>query len=113
MSRLNNSVHLIGRLGTEPEIRDYEGGKRKATFSLATNEVYYNNKNEKVNDTTWHQIVVWGKKVDIVERFLQKGSEVAVEGRLQRRSYEKEGVKRYVTEINLNELQMIGPKVNG
>lgn len=110
MTSLKNSVQLIGRLGTDPQVRDFESGKQMATFSLATNETYYNNKGEKVTDTQWHNIVVWGKKAKIVDDYLKKGSEIALEGKLVNRSYEKEGEKRYVTEIVLNELLMIDKK---
>ena len=110
MSTLKNSVQLIGRLGNDPQIKSFESGKKMASFSLATNEVYYNNKGEKVEDTQWHNVVVWGKKVDVVENYLKKGSEIAMEGKLVNRSYEKDGQKRYLTEISLNELQMLGAK---
>ena len=110
MKRLKNSVQLIGRLGNDPEVRTFESGKKMANFSLATNETFFNNKGEKVTDTQWHNIVVWGKKADIVENYLKKGSEIAVEGKLINRSYEKEGEKKYITEISLNELLMLGKK---
>lgn len=110
MSTLKNKVQLIGRLGNNPEVRNFESGKTMATFSMATNEVYYNNKGEKVEDTQWHNIVVWGKKVSVVETYLKKGSEVAIEGKLINRKYEKEGETRYVTEISLNELLMMDKK---
>lgn len=110
MKSLKNSVQLIGRLGNEPEIRSFESGNKMATFSLATNESYSNSKGEKIEDTQWHNIVVWGKKVEIVENYLNKGSEIALEGRLINRTYEKEGIKKYITEINLNELLMMGKK---
>ena len=110
MKRLKNSVQLIGRLGNDPEVRTFESGKKMANFSLATNETFYNNKGEKVTDTQWHNIVVWGKKADIVENYLKKGSEIAVEGKLINRSYDKEGERKYITEISLNELLMLGKK---
>ncbi|MEO9870536.1 single-stranded DNA-binding protein [Ekhidna sp.] len=110
MTSLKNSVQLIGRLGNEPEVRTFESGKKMATFSLATNETYYNNKGEKVTDTQWHNIVVWGKKADVVENYLNKGSEIAMEGKLLNRSYEKDGETKYITEISLNELLMMGKK---
>ena len=111
MTTLRNSVQLIGRLGKEPEVRTFESGTKMASFSLATNDVYYNNKGEKVEDVQWHNIVAWGKKVDIIENYLKKGSEVAIQGKLTSRSYEtKEGDKRYVTEVNMNELLMLGKK---
>ena len=110
MTSLRNSVQLIGRLGNDPEIRTFESGKKMASFSLATNEVYYNNDGDKVEDTQWHNIVAWGKKADLAENYLKKGSEIALEGKLLSRSYEKEGVRKYITEISLNELLMIGKK---
>ncbi|MEM9338480.1 MAG: single-stranded DNA-binding protein [Bacteroidota bacterium] len=110
MTTLKNSVQLIGRLGSTPEIRTFDSGKKMATFSLATNETYYNNKGERVEDTQWHQVVVWGNKADVVEKYLAKGSEIALEGKLINRMYEKDGIKKYTTEINLNELLMLGKK---
>lgn len=111
MTTLRNSVQLIGRLGNEPEVHTFESGTKKASFSLATNDVYYNNKGEKVEETQWHNIVAWGKKVEVIESYLKKGSEIAVQGKLATRTYEtKEGEKRYVTEINMNELLMLGKK---
>ena len=71
--------------------------------------MYYNNEGEKVEDTQWHNIVVWGNKVDVVEQYLKKGSEIALEGKLVNRSYEKDEERKYITEINLNEL-MLGKK---
>lgn len=110
MNALRNHVQLIGRLGNEPEVKTFESGKKMASFSIATNDVYYNNQGEKVEDTQWHNIVVWGKKVDIVENYLQKGSEIALQGKLINRSYEKEGQRRYITEVVLQELLMMGKK---
>lgn len=108
MTTLKNSVQLIGRLGNNPEVRTFESGKTMASFSIATNEVYYDNKGERQENTQWHNIVVWGKKTQVVEKYLKKGSEIAMEGKLVNRSYEtKEGAKRYVTEVSLNELYMI------
>ena len=110
MTSLKNSVQLIGRLGNEPTVRNFESGKKMASFSMATNETYTNNKGEKVEETQWHNIVVWGKKAETVEKYLRKGSEVAIEGRLINRSYEKEGEKKYITEINLNDFLMLDKK---
>jgi single-strand DNA-binding protein len=107
MTSLKNSVHLIGRLGNDPEIRTFDSGKKMASISLATNETYYNNKGEKVEDTQWHNLVAWGKKADLAEKYLKKGSEIAVEGKLLNRSYEKDGAKKYITEISLNEILML------
>lgn len=112
MATLRNSVQLIGRLGKDPEIKTFEKSKRKlATVVLATNETYTNQKGEKVQDTQWHNLVVWGRLVNIVANYLKKGSEIAIEGKLVHRSYETHnGEKRYITEINVNDLVMLGGK---
>ncbi|KOY51557.1 single-stranded DNA-binding protein [Polaribacter dokdonensis] len=111
MSTLRNKVQLIGNLGNNPEIITLDSGKKLAKFSIATNESYKNANGEKVTDTQWHNIVAWNKTADIIERYLQKGNEVAIEGKLTSRNYEtKEGEKRYVTEIVCNELLMLGNK---
>ncbi|NKI25408.1 single-stranded DNA-binding protein [Arenibacter sp. 6A1] len=109
MNALRNRVQLIGNLGNDPEIINLEGGAKLAKFSIATNETYKNAQGEKVTDTQWHNVVVWGRTAEIVENYLIKGKEVAIEGKLTTRSYEtKEGEKRYVTEIKCNELLMLG-----
>ncbi|UCD61891.1 MAG: single-stranded DNA-binding protein [Flavobacteriaceae bacterium] len=109
MNALRNKVQLIGNLGQDPEIVNLDNGSKLAKFSVATNEIYKNNKGEKVTDTQWHNVVAWGKTAEIVENYLAKGNEVAVEGKLIYRSYEnKEGEKRYITEIKCNELVMLG-----
>lgn len=111
MNNLKNKVQLIGNLGMNPEIKNLDSGKKIAKFSIATNESYKNSKGEKINDTQWHNLIAWGKTAEIVEKFLQKGSEVAIEGKLINRNYEdKDGNKRYVTEIQVNELLMLGSK---
>ncbi|MCM4167532.1 Single-stranded DNA-binding protein [Arenibacter antarcticus] len=109
MNALRNKVQLIGNLGNDPEIINLDGGAKLAKFSVATNETYKNAKGEKVTDTQWHNVVAWGKTAEIVENYLTKGKEVAIEGKLTTRSYEsKEGEKRYITEIRCNELLMLG-----
>ncbi len=111
MSTLRNKVQLIGNLGNDPEIINLESGKTLAKFSIATNENYKNAKGEKVTDTQWHNVVAWEKTAKIVESYLTKGKEVAIEGKLTSRSYEtKEGEKRYITEIVCSELMMLGGK---
>lgn len=110
MTTLKNHVQLIGRLGNDPQVKNFESGKKMVSFSLATNEIYYNNKGEKVEDTQWHNIVIWGKKADVAESYLKKGSEIAVQGKLVNRSYESNGEKKYTTEISLNELLMLDKK---
>jgi|TARA_R110002072_G_scaffold254433_4_gene413320 single-strand DNA-binding protein len=111
MSTLRNKVQLIGNLGNDPEIITLDSGKKLAKLSIATNESYKNAQGEKVTDTQWHNVVAWNKTAEIVEKYLQKGSEVAIEGKLTTRSYEtKEGEKRYITEVVCNELLMLGGK---
>ena len=108
MNALRNKVQLIGHLGQDPEIVNLDSGNKLAKFSIATNETYRNAKGEKVEDTQWHNVVAWGKTAEIVENYLGKGKEVAIEGKLIHRSYEnKEGEKRYVTEVKCNELLML------
>jgi single-strand DNA-binding protein len=110
MTTVKNSVRLIGNLGSNPEVR--ETGKSKlAKFSLATNESYKNDKGEWVTETQWHNIVAWGAQAERVAKYLKKGSEVLVEGKLTNRNYEdKDGVKRYFTEIQLREVLPLGKK---
>lgn len=111
MSTLRNSVQLIGRLGKDPEIRTFDSGKKQASFSIATSETYKNQKGEKVEDTQWHNIVIWGKLADVAQSYLKKGNEVALQGKLVHREYETSGgEKRYITEINVNDLVMLGSK---
>ena len=109
MNAIKNKVQLIGHVGQEPEIKTFDGGKKVANITIATNESYTNNKGEKVENTEWHRITAWGKVADIIEKYVIKGKEIAIEGKLTHRSYDdKEGNKRYITEIVANELLLIG-----
>ncbi|HPF10488.1 MAG TPA: single-stranded DNA-binding protein [Flavobacteriaceae bacterium] len=109
MSTLRNKVQLIGNLGNDPEVITLESGKKLAKFSIATNDSYKNNKGERITETQWHNVVAWGKTAEIVENYVGKGKEVAVEGKLTTRSWEdKEGHKRYTTEVVCNELLLLG-----
>jgi single-strand DNA-binding protein len=111
MYALKNKVQLIGNLGNAPDVRKTEGGKKLVRFSVATNESYRNAQGEKVTETQWHHLIAWGNMADIAEKFLVKGSEVAIEGKLVNRNYtDKEGNKKYFTEIQVNELLMLGHK---
>lgn len=111
MYAIKNKVQLIGNVGRTPEVSTTETGKKITRFSMATNEIYRNAKGEKVTETQWHSIIAWGKVAELAEQLLRKGSEVAVEGKLVHSSYtDKEGIKRYNTEIQLNELLLIGAK---
>ena len=111
MYALKNKVQLIGNLGNAPEVKTLESGKKMARFSVATSESYRNARGEKVTETQWHNLVAWGKVAEIVEKYLSKGKEVAIEGKLINRSYnDKEGNKKYITEIQVNELLLLGSK---
>ena len=111
MYALKNKVQLIGNLGNAPEVRSTEGGKKLVRFSVATNESYRNAQGEKVTETQWHNLIAWGKVADIAEKFLLKGTEVAIEGKLINRNYvDREGNKKFITEIQVNELLLIGNK---
>lgn len=105
---IRNKVTLIGNLGTTPEIKTFDGNKKMARVSIATNETYKNKEGERVTDTSWHTLVAWGPLVSILEKCTQKGSKVAVEGKLVNNSYfDKEGIKRYSTEVQLNNLVLL------
>ena len=105
---MKNSVQLIGHVGQEPEIKNLEGGKKLANISIATNEVYYKDNGDKVEQTQWHRVTAWGKTADIIERFVTKGKEIAIEGKLTHRSYDdKNGEKRYITEVIVKEIVLI------
>ncbi len=111
MSTLRNKVQLIGNLGNSPEIINLSSGKKLAKLSLATNETYKNAQGENTKETQWHNLVAWGKTAEIIEKYLQKGNEIAIEGKLVNRNYEdKNGNKHYVTEIVVNEILMINSK---
>ncbi|MES2329695.1 MAG: single-stranded DNA-binding protein [Bacteroidota bacterium] len=108
MNAIKNKVQLIGHLGDIPEITDLEDGKKKASFMVLTEENYKNAKGEKVKDTQMHKIICWGKLAEIAEKYLSKGIEVAIEGKLVNSHYtDSNGVIRHVTEIHANELLIL------
>jgi single-strand DNA-binding protein len=103
-----NKVILVGNLGKDPEITRLESGVKKAVFSLATTEVYRNKEGEKISHTEWHNIVLWRGLAEVAENYLKKGNTVFVEGRIRRREYDdKDGVKRYVTDIQGDNMVML------
>lgn len=111
MGTLKNHVQLIGNVGQEPTITNLESGKKVARFSLATNEYYKDAKGEKQTDTNWHTVVAWGKTAEIIEKFVSKGKELGVTGKLKTRTYTTDdGNERYVTEIEANEILLLGSK---
>ena len=108
---LRNKVTLIGYTGKEVEVLNFENGGQKANVSLATNDHYTNAKGEKVEETQWHNLVAFGKIAEILQKYVSKGKEIAIEGKLMYRTYEdKEGVKRQFTEIRVDELLLLGNK---
>jgi single-strand DNA-binding protein len=103
-SSLKNSVQLIGNMGKDVVLTTFDNGNKKAALVLATNDYYTNNKGEKVKQTEWHNLIAWGKTAELMAESLNKGSEVAIQGKLTNRSYtDKDGNTRYVTEIVVNE----------
>ena len=111
MNTLRNKVQLIGNLGQNPEIRTFDNGKAVARFSLATKDSYRDSNGKKVTETQWHNLVAWGNLAKIVEKYLLKGSEVAIEGKLTHKAYDdKDGKKRYFTEVVMTDMVMLRGK---
>ena len=110
MNILRNHVQLIGRVGADTEMKTFDSGKSMVTLSLATNDYYKDKDGNKQERTEWHRIVAWGKTAELMDQLLKKGDEVAVEGKLTHRSYEKDGETRYATEVIVNEFLLFGKK---
>ena len=105
MNTLRNKVQLIGNLGNDPEVITLDSGKKLAKFSLATNEYYTDADGQKQTKTQWHNLVAWNKTAELIEKYVNKGKEIAIEGKLTNRSWDdKEGNKRYFTEVVVNEV---------
>ncbi|GAA6766193.1 single-stranded DNA-binding protein [Flavobacterium sp. CGRL1] len=108
MNAMKNRVQLIGNAGNDPEVKILESGKKLAYLTIATNEIYRNDKGEKVEQTEWHRVTAWGKTAEIIEKFVVKGKEVAIDGKLTHRSYDdKNGEKKYITEVVVNEILLL------
>ena len=105
-----NKVILIGNLGRDPEVKTFENGTKKANFTLATSESYKDKEGKIVEQTEWHNIVCWRNLADIAERYLTKGKQIYLEGKLRTRSWEDNGVKKYITEIEASTFTMLGTK---
>jgi single-strand DNA-binding protein len=106
-----NKAILFGNIGGDPKITNLESGKKVAKFSLATNKSYTNASGEKITETQWHNIVLWNKLAELVEKYVKKGSSIIIEGEIVYRSYEnKEGQTVYITEIIGNALHFAGSK---
>jgi single-strand DNA-binding protein len=104
-----NKVILVGNLGKDPEVRSLEGGAKVASFSLATNEIFKGKDGNKVEQTEWHNIVVWRGLAELAEKYLKKGSQIYLEGKIKTRSWDdKEGNKRYITEIVGDQMTFLG-----
>ena len=109
MNAMKNTVQLIGNVGNDPEIKTFDGGKKLANITIATKDSYKNDKGEKVETTEWHRVTAWGATADIIEKYVTKGLQIAVEGKLTHRSYDdKNGEKRYITEVVVNEVLLLG-----
>ncbi len=105
---MRNTVQLVGNVGQDPEIRNLEGGKKVASFSIATSESYKNEKGEKVDQTEWHRIVAWGNSAEIIEKYVTKGNQIGIVGKLTHRTYDdKDGIKRNITEVLVNEVLLM------
>jgi single-strand DNA-binding protein len=109
MNSLRNSVRLVGNLGMDPEVKSFDNNRKLARISIATTDSYKNDKGEKITDTQWHRLVFWDSKAKLAEEYLKKGDEVAIEGKLATSNYtDKDGNKRYMTEIIVNEFLKMG-----
>ena len=108
-----NKIHLLGNLGKDPEVRHLEGGRAVANFSIATSETYKDKQGEKVTNTEWHNIVLWSPLAEIAEKYLKKGNQVYIEGKMTTRSYDdKDGVTRYISEVVGRDLTLLGSNSN-
>lgn len=113
MSRGVNKVILVGNLGKDPEVQNFETGK-KASFSIATTEIQRDREGNEIQHTEWHNLVMWRGLADIAENYLRKGSQVYVEGKLRSRSFDaKDGTKRFITEIQVDNLVLLGGRKEG
>lgn len=113
MSRGFNRVMLLGHVGKDPELKFIPSGSAVCSFSLATNESYKDKEGNQVDRVEWHKLVVWGKQAEIAGKYLKQGAQIFVEGKLQTRSWEKDGQKHYMTEVVVSNFQMLGVKGEG
>lgn len=108
MSTMKNTVQLVGNVGQDPEIRNLEGGKKVVNFNIATSDSYKNEKGERVDQTEWHRIVAWGNSAEIIEKYVVKGNQIGIVGKLTHRTYDdKDGIKRNITEVLVNEVLLL------
>ncbi|MDR3046733.1 MAG: single-stranded DNA-binding protein [Bacteroidales bacterium] len=109
MSGVNKAI-LIGRLGKDPEVKTFENGTKKASFTLATSEYYKDKEGQRQKQTEWHNIVCWRNLADIAEKYLNKGKMIYLEGKIKNRSWEDNGIKKYITEIEVSTFTMLSSK---
>ncbi len=108
---MRNKVTLIGNLGAAAELKTFDGNKKLARVAIATNETYKNKQGEKVSETTWHNVIAWGPLAELLAQYAKKGEEIAIEGKLVNNNYtDKDGIKRYTTEIQMTEMVLLGGK---
>jgi len=105
-----NKLFLFGNVGKDPEVKSFEGGNKVAKFSLATSTHFKDKAGEKKAETQWHNIVFWGKQADLCEKYVKKGSSLIIEGEVRYRTYESDGVTKYITEVFGNALHFAGKK---
>jgi len=111
LNAMKNRVQLIGHVGQDPEVKTVGNNRKLANLTLATNDHYYNDAGEKVEQTEWHRLTAWGKTAEIIEKYVSKGKEIGIQGKLTHRSYEdKDGSKKYVTDVVVDELLLLGSK---
>ena len=111
MNSLRNSIRLVGSLGMDPEVKSFDNNRKLAKVSIATNETYKNDKGEKITDTQWHNLVMWNGQANLAEQYLKKGDIISIEGKLASRSYvDKDGNKKYMTEVVVNDFMKMNNK---
>lgn len=103
-----NKVILLGNVGAEPEVRALDGGKKVARIRVATTERYTDQQGNKQEQTEWHSVTLWGGLADVADKYLHKGSQVYIEGKIRTREYDHNGEKRYATEIMANDMKLLG-----
>jgi single-strand DNA-binding protein len=108
-----NRHELIGRVGKDVEVRNLDNGNMVANFSIATTEKWKDKSGEKKEETSWHNIVIWGKLAEIAQKYVKKGDLIYVSGKSKTRSWEKDGITRYTTEVYVDDLKMLGSKSSG
>ena len=108
---IRNKVTLIGRTGKDVEVINFENGNIKASVTLATSDYYINQQGEKVEQTEWHNLVAFGKVAEIMQKYVEKGKEIAIDGKITYKSYDgQDGQKKYITEIRVDEILLLGNK---